>query len=75
MSAEKDLHAGDRVSWDTSQGRTQGEVVRKLTRRTHIEGHEVAASQDDPQYLVRSDKTGAEAAHKPGALRKLSAGR
>jgi Hypervirulence associated proteins TUDOR domain len=31
------------------------------------------ASKDEPQYQVRSDK-GADAAHKPGALR-LAAGR
>jgi hypothetical protein len=62
---------GDRVSWETSQGRTQGKVVRKLTADTEIEGFKVSASDDDPRYLVRSEKTGAEAAHKPDALRRL----
>jgi hypothetical protein len=27
-------------------------------------------SKDDPQYLVKSDKTGARAAHKPSGLKK-----
>jgi hypothetical protein len=62
---------GDRVSWETSQGRTRGKVVRKLTSDTEIEGFSVSASDDDPRYLVRSEKTGAEAAHKPEALRRL----
>jgi DUF2945 family protein len=62
---------GDRVSWSTSQGRTQGTVVRKLTSDCKIEDHQVRASEDDPQYLVESEKTGARAAHKPGALRRL----
>ena len=53
-----------------SQGETHGTVEKKLASATKIKGHEVKASQDDPQYLVRSDKTGAQAAHKPGALKK-----
>ena len=32
----------------------------------------VKASQDEPQYLVKSDKTGKEAVHKPGALTEES---
>ena len=28
------------------------------------------ASKDDPQYLVKSEKSGGEAVHKPGALKK-----
>lgn len=68
--AEKKLKKGDEVAWNTSQGETTGKVEKKLTSRTSIKGHEVAASADDPQYLVKSDKTGAEAAHKPDALRK-----
>lgn len=66
----KRLRKGDEVAWNTSQGETHGTVERKLTGRTHVEGHEVAASKDDPQYLVRSDKSGRTAAHKPSALRK-----
>jgi hypothetical protein len=63
---------GDRVSWNTSQGRTQGTVVTRLTSDTTVEGHQVRASHDDPQYLVESEKTGAQAAHKPSALRRLA---
>jgi hypothetical protein len=61
---------GDHVAWSTSQGETHGVVERKLTTRTQIEGHEVAATRADPQYLVRSDKTGKTAARKPSALRR-----
>jgi hypothetical protein len=67
-----DLSQGDRVEWNTSQGKTTGEVKEKLTSTTQIEGHEAKATEDDPQYLVESEKTGAEAAHKPDALRKTS---
>lgn len=65
------LKAGDKVAWDHSQGTTRGKVVRKQTSRTRIKGHAVAASADDPQYIVKSDKTGAIAAHRPDELKKL----
>ena len=66
----KELKKDDEVSWGTSQGETHGKVEKKLTSETKIKGHEVKASKDDPEYLVKSDKTGAEAAHKPGELKK-----
>ena len=62
---------GEKVQWESSQGTVTGTVQKKLTEPTHIKGHEVQASKEDPQYLVKSDKTGAEAAHKPDALKKL----
>jgi len=68
--AEKSLKAGDKVKWDHSQGTSTGEIVRKVTRPTHIKDHKVAASPDHPEYIVQSAKTGACAAHKASALRK-----
>ena len=67
---EKKLKKGDGVTWETSQGETKGKVVSKQTSPTKIKGHKVDASPDEPQYIVKSDKTGAKAAHKPGALSK-----
>ena len=66
----KELRAGTRVRWNTPQGETEGKVVRKLTAPCDIEGHHVAASEDEPQFLVESGKTGARAAHRPDALRR-----
>lgn len=66
------LNAGDKVSWNTSQGETTGKVVRKLTRDTRIKGFEAKASNADPKYLVESSKTGARAAHAPESLSKKS---
>ncbi|KYC41154.1 hypothetical protein WA1_03425 [Scytonema hofmannii PCC 7110] len=62
---------GDKVQWKTSRGETTGEVEKKLTSPTEIKGHHVAAAKDNPEYLVKSDKTGKEAAHKPNALEKI----
>ncbi len=66
----EEFKPGDKVEWKTSQGKTTGEVIEKLTSPTDIKGHHVAASEDNPEYLVESDKTGKQAAHKPDALKK-----
>ena len=66
----KTFAKGDHVAWETPQGRTHGTVERKLTHPTRIEGHRVAASPENPEYLVKSDRSGKEAAHKPSALRR-----
>lgn len=68
--AEKTFKSGDKVEWDSSGGHSVGKVVKKLTSPTQIKGHKVAASKDNPEYLVKSDKSGKEAAHKPEALKK-----
>ncbi len=65
-----EFRKGDAVEWQASQGTIEGKVEKKLTSPIDIKGHHVAASEDDPQYLVKSDATGAEAAHKPEALKK-----
>ena len=66
----KELKKGDHVSWQTSQGKTRGKIVRKLTEPMEIKDHHVAASSENPEYLVKSEKTGKRAAHKPSALTK-----
>lgn len=67
---DKTLKAGDHVAWDHSQGTSKGKIVKKLTTPTTIKDQKVAASKGNPEYLVESSKTGAQAAHKPSALRK-----
>ena len=62
---------GDKVEWHSSQGPVRGTVKHKLTAHTAIKQHAVAASPEHPEYLVVSDKTGAEAAHKGSALKKI----
>ena len=61
---------GDRVEWETSQGKTVGKVEKKLTAPMEIKGHHVAASEENPEYLVKTEKSNKEAAHKPDELKK-----
>jgi hypothetical protein len=70
-----EIEPGDAVSWNSSQGTVRGRVEKKLTAPREIEGHHVAASPANPEFLVKSDATGAEAAHKPESLRKRTASR
>ncbi len=67
----KDLKSGDKVSWKSHGGQAVGHVVKKLTSPMDIKGHHVAASKDNPEFLVESEKSGGQAAHKPEALKKL----
>jgi hypothetical protein len=67
-----DISRGDKVSWSTHGTTTSGSVEKKITSDTEAAGRTVRASDDDPQFLVKSDKSGREAVHKPDALRKKS---
>lgn len=65
----KRLHVGERVSWKSHGGKAEGKVVKKLTGPATIKGHRVAASKDNPEFLVETDE-GKRAAHKAEALTK-----
>ena len=59
---------GDRVEWNFRGRIVAGKVRRRLVRRTEVDGRVVAASKEDPRYLVRSDKTGKETIRREEAL-------
>ncbi|MBV9655846.1 MAG: DUF2945 domain-containing protein [Acetobacteraceae bacterium] len=66
----KTLKPGDKVSWNTSQGETHGTVEKNVTGTERVKGHVAKASKDDPQYKVKSAKSGKEAIHRPDELKK-----
>ncbi|PVE96000.1 DUF2945 domain-containing protein [Microbacterium sp. TPD7012] len=65
------LGRGDRVSWNTSQGRTRGVVEERRVEDFELDGQRFTASAGEPAFIVTSEKTGARAAHKGAALRRL----
>jgi Hypervirulence associated proteins TUDOR domain len=67
----KALKTGDRVAWRSSGGGSVGRVERKLTSPGKIKGHDIAASRDNPELLVRSDKSGKVTPQTPSALRRV----
>jgi hypothetical protein len=63
---------GDKVEWNSHGSTAIGTVERKITSETEAAGRTVKASEDEPQYLVRSEKSGGTAVHKATALRRRS---
>ncbi|WP_336207399.1 DUF2945 domain-containing protein [Nonomuraea sp. LPB2021202275-12-8] len=70
MSDEREPRPGDEVTWKSHGSTAEGRVEKKITSRTKAAGRTVNASKEDPQYQVRSDKSGKSAVHKPSALKK-----
>jgi hypothetical protein len=63
---------GDEVEWNSHGSTAIGTVERKITSDTEAGGRTVRASKDEPQYLVKSEKSGGTAVHKPDALKRVS---
>jgi hypothetical protein len=70
-SVKSAFHVGDHVSWNSEAGRVRGVIKKKLTAATKLKGYIVRASEEEPQYLIESDKTDHVAVHKASALHKL----
>lgn len=62
---------GDHVEWGKPEDKTRGTIVRRLTGPYKIKTFEVPATEDNPYFLVKTDRTGAEAAHRPDELRPV----
>jgi hypothetical protein len=67
----EEIKRGDRVEWSFRGRRVVGTVRRRLTSRTLVNDRVVAASKDDPRYVVRSEKSGKETTRRAATLRKL----
>ena len=59
---------GDHVSWNSEAGRVSGTIIAIHTENFPYKGYVHHASEDDPQYEIKSDKTDHIAAHKGRAL-------
>lgn len=68
----KNFTVGDHVSWNSEAGRVSGTIAEVHTKDFEYKGHPRHASEEEPQYSIKSDKTDHVAAHKGSALRKLS---
>ena len=63
---------GDHVSWNSEAGRVRGTIKKKVTSPMRFKNYMVRASREEPQYLIKSDKTDHLAMHKGTALKKLA---
>jgi Hypervirulence associated proteins TUDOR domain len=68
----QEFRRGDRVEWNFRGRKVVGRVRKRLTSRAEVGAQVVAASKDDPRYLVRSEKSGMETARRPDALTRVA---
>lgn len=66
----KKFKKGDKVTWQSHGSTAEGTVEKKITSDAKAAGRQVRASENEPQYKVRSDKSGGDAVHRPEALKK-----
>ncbi len=62
---------GDTVSWNSEAGRVSGTIIKVHTKDFDYKGYTHHATEADPQYEIKSDKTDHIAAHKGAALTKI----
>ncbi len=63
-----EFSVGDHVAWNSEAGEVSGTITKVHTSDFEYKGHPRRASEDEPQYEIKSDKTDHIAAHKGGAL-------
>jgi hypothetical protein len=62
---------GDHVEWNSEAGRVRGTIQKKVTREIVFKGNRRHASKEEPQYLIKSDKTDHLAIHEGSVLQKI----
>ncbi len=62
------ISKGDKVTWNTPQGTTEGTAVEKRTKEFQHDKQTFKASDDEPYWIVESAKSGSKAAHKESSL-------
>ena len=66
----KKFKVGDHVSWNSEAGRVSGTIIKVHIRNVEYKGYTHYASEDDPQYEIRSSTTKHIAMHKGQVLTK-----
>jgi hypothetical protein len=69
---KRQFKVGDHVSWNSEAGRVRGTIKKKVTSPTKFKRYTVRASKEEPQYLIKSDKTDHLAMHKGTALKRIA---
>ena len=66
-----EFKVGDHVEWNSEAGRVRGTIKKKVTSAIKFKTYTVRASKEEPQYLIKSDKTDHLAMHKGAALKRI----
>lgn len=62
---------GDHVRWNSEAGRVSGTIIAVHMQDFDYKGHTHRASESDPQYEIKSDKTDHIAAHRGRVLERI----
>jgi hypothetical protein len=62
---------GEKVSWNSEAGRVSGTIVKVHKKDFSYKGYTHHATEEEPQYEIKSSKTDHIAAHKGSALTRL----
>jgi hypothetical protein len=61
-----------RWEWKFGRGKAVGVVRKRLTTKTTVGKQVVAASKDDPRYLVETERSRKQVAKRPEALKRIA---
>lgn len=68
---ETTFKIGDQVSWNSEAGRVSGTIIKKHIKNFDYKGYTHHATEEEPQYEIKSSKSDHIAAHKGSALTKI----
>jgi Hypervirulence associated proteins TUDOR domain len=72
MQKKHKFKVGDHVEWNSEAGHVRGRIKKKVISAVKVKTYTVRASKEEPQYLIKSDKTEHMAMHKGAALKKIN---
>lgn len=67
---DKKFKIGDKVTWNSEAGKVSGTIIKIHTKNFDYKDYTHHASEEEPQYEIKSSKTDHIAAHKGSALKK-----
>ena len=67
----KTFKIGDHVSWNSEAGRVSGRIIKVHTKNVNYKGYVHHATDEAPQYAIKSDKSSHVALHKGPALTRM----
>ncbi|MCE3227986.1 MAG: hypothetical protein K0S32_2537 [Bacteroidetes bacterium] len=68
---KRKFKTGDHVIWNSEAGHVSGTIIKIHKKDFQYKGYTHHASDKDPQYEIKSDKTDHIAVHKGQALKLL----
>ena len=69
---KREFKVGDHVTWNSEAGHVSGRIIKVHRKDINYKGYPHHASEAEPQYEIKSDKTDHIALHKGSVLRRMN---